>query len=179
MDRRLLVRLVVRAHLLPKWRWMVRVRPYALHWLEEHMRNGCAQGGSLAARDRLAKAGGAPPAARATPHTPRDVPKAPCPPPGRAGASTPFAAPPAASAPPGLHGCGAVDSGEWPRWRFVRASTSLPEGHVACVAVAHVVAVSEECKRRVCAMCFAVAAARLSISCADCEQCYYLSLIHI
>jgi hypothetical protein len=26
----------VQKHLLPKWRWMVRVRPFALHWLEEH-----------------------------------------------------------------------------------------------------------------------------------------------
>ena len=36
---------VLHEHLMPKWRWMVKVRPYALHWLEEHAKARGAPGG--------------------------------------------------------------------------------------------------------------------------------------
>ena len=45
VDRRFYLGLVVREHLLPRWRWMVKVRPYALHWLEEHAQRLGAPGG--------------------------------------------------------------------------------------------------------------------------------------
>ena len=37
--------LVARHSLVPHWRWMVKVRPYAWHWYEEHQRAQCAPGG--------------------------------------------------------------------------------------------------------------------------------------
>ena len=51
-QRARLVRLVVRRLLLPRWRWMVKVRPYALHWLEEHEKAQCAPDGAGKKRDR-------------------------------------------------------------------------------------------------------------------------------
>ena len=49
-DRARLLRDIVRHCLLPKWRstvaWMVKVRPYAWHWLEEHAKIQCAEGGA-------------------------------------------------------------------------------------------------------------------------------------
>ena len=46
---------IVRHCLLPKWRatvaWMVKVRPYAWHWLEEHAKIQCAEGGAGRKRD--------------------------------------------------------------------------------------------------------------------------------
>ena len=36
------------------FRWAVRVRPYALHWLEEHVKVQCAPGGAGRKRDRAA-----------------------------------------------------------------------------------------------------------------------------
>ena len=45
---------IVQKILYPKWRWLVRVRPYALHWLEEHAKTQCAAGGAARKRDRAA-----------------------------------------------------------------------------------------------------------------------------
>ena len=73
----------------------------------------------------------------------------------------------------GLLGCCSVDSGSWPRWRYVQASQPLQAGDVVCCAAAHAVAVSEEWKRRICARCFTLADARLTVSCAACQQCWY------
>ena len=54
-DRARLLRDIVRQCLLPKWRstvaWMVKVRPYAWHWLEEHAKIQCAEGGAGRKRD--------------------------------------------------------------------------------------------------------------------------------
>ena len=44
-----------------------------------------------------------------------------------------------------------------------------------CIANAHVAAVCEEWKRRVCTSCFAVAEARLDRCCSLCQQCFYCS----
>ena len=51
-ERALWVRLVARRLLLPRWRLIVRVRPYALHWLEEHEQAQCAPEGEGRKRDR-------------------------------------------------------------------------------------------------------------------------------
>ena len=51
-----LLRCLGKKVLLPKWRavvrWMIRVRPYAWHWLEEHEKVNCAPGGKGRKRDR-------------------------------------------------------------------------------------------------------------------------------
>ncbi len=73
----------------------------------------------------------------------------------------------------GLRRCRAVDSGIWPRYRYVEATEDLEPGHIVCRAPALVVTVSEEWTRRVCASCFAVAEARLEVCCSACKQCYY------
>jgi len=73
----------------------------------------------------------------------------------------------------GLIDCQTVDSGVWPRFRYVKAMTDLRPGSVVCRASAFVVTVSEEWTRRVCAACFAVADARLATCCSDCAQCFY------
>ena len=50
------VKLVAKHLLLPRWReavrWMIKVRPYAWHWYEEHQRVQCAPGGEGRKRDR-------------------------------------------------------------------------------------------------------------------------------
>ena len=66
-----------------------------------------------------------------------------------------------------------VDSGDWPRWRWMRATAQLPKGHAACESEAFAVVVIEEWKRRVCAHCFAVCNARLTVRCERCAECYY------
>ena len=73
----------------------------------------------------------------------------------------------------GLRDCHVIDSGIWPRFRYVEASSDLEPGHVVCSAPAFVVTVSEEWTRRVCASCYSVAEARLDLCCLACEQCYY------
>ena len=80
-----------------------------------------------------------------------------------------------ASRPDGLRACRVCDSGSWPRWRYVEATTHLEAGHVVCAAAASAVAVSEEWKRRVCSNCFHLADARLPQGCANCDQCAYCS----
>lgn len=73
----------------------------------------------------------------------------------------------------GLLGCRSVDSGCWPRYRYVVSDEPLSASATVCRAPAHVAAVSEEWKRRVCAHCFSVAEARMALCCAACQQCYY------
>ena len=68
-----------------------------------------------------------------------------------------------------------IDSGAWPRWRYVEATEDLAPGAIVCNADAHVVAVCEEWKRRACASCFAVAEARLERCCGQCQQVTYCS----
>ena len=73
----------------------------------------------------------------------------------------------------GLNGCCQIDSGDWPRFRYVQATETLAVGHVVCRARAHAVTVCEEWRRRCCAACFSVAEGRLSTACDECDQCYY------
>ena len=51
-DRARLVRSVARHVLLPRWRAMVKVRPYAWHWLEMHTETHWAPKGVGGKRDR-------------------------------------------------------------------------------------------------------------------------------
>ena len=50
------IKLIAKHLLLPRWReavrWMIKVRPYAWHWYEEHQRVQCAPGGEGRTRDR-------------------------------------------------------------------------------------------------------------------------------
>lgn len=73
----------------------------------------------------------------------------------------------------GLLGCHWIDSGSWPRYRYVCATKDTSPGDVVCRAPAYAATVCEEWKRRVCAACFTIADARLSQSCPKCDQCYY------
>ena len=66
-----------------------------------------------------------------------------------------------------------IDSGAWPRWRWMCATEPLLPGHVACESTAFAVVATEEWKRRVCAHCFGVCASRLSIHCDRCGECFY------
>ena len=75
--------------------------------------------------------------------------------------------------PPGLHGCRVIDSGLWPRYRYVEAAEPIAEGAVVAVSPAFAVTVTEEWRRRVCAHCFSVAEQRLETSCEQCDQVYY------
>ena len=54
-ERATCVRLVARSLLIPRMRemvrWMIKVRPYAWHWFEEHQRVLCAPGGKGRKRD--------------------------------------------------------------------------------------------------------------------------------
>ena len=87
--------------------------------------------------------------------------------------STELVPPPPPLPPVTWRGVECVDSGAWPRWRWMRASEPLPAGHVACESEAFAVVVTEEWKRRVCSQCFTVCSSRLSVKCDACGECYY------
>ena len=53
-SERWVVKALLKMVLLPKWRDAVRVRPYALHWLEEVAKARCAPSGEQRSRDREA-----------------------------------------------------------------------------------------------------------------------------